>query len=174
MKTNIELVNNGNGLQLEKDVFRTDRSISFTTLVAVVNREVEFSVTLPENTEMNYLTVLRDTLLAYVAYNPNMGYVQGMSDLMSTMLFVMKDEIKAFWCFVRIMDQMQNNFSETQTGMQGHLDKIDKLVAQLDPPLYANLASKHSIHFFFCFRWFLILFKREFNMNDIIYLWEVS
>lgn len=34
------------------------------------------------------------------------GYVQGMSDLLSPVLFVMENEVDAFWCFVSFMDQM--------------------------------------------------------------------
>ncbi len=34
------------------------------------------------------------------------GYVQGMSDLLSPILFVMENEVDAFWCFVSFMDEM--------------------------------------------------------------------
>ena len=34
------------------------------------------------------------------------GYVQGMSDLLSPILFVMDDEVEAFWCFVGFMSRV--------------------------------------------------------------------
>jgi len=34
------------------------------------------------------------------------GYVQGMSDLLSPLLYVMESEVEGFWCFVSFMDQM--------------------------------------------------------------------
>lgn len=37
---------------------------------------------------------------------PPSGYVQGMSDLLSPILYVMENEVDAFWCFVAFMDQM--------------------------------------------------------------------
>lgn len=37
------------------------------------------------------------------------GYVQGMSDLLSPILYVMDNEVDAFWCFVSFMDQMVSN-----------------------------------------------------------------
>ena len=34
--------------------------------------------------------------------------------------------------------------------------------------------SNDSSNMFFCFRWLLILFKREFSFSDVMRLWEVS
>ena len=37
---------------------------------------------------------------------PLQGYVQGMSDLLSPILFIMDDEADAFWCFVGFMEMV--------------------------------------------------------------------
>ena len=37
----------------------------------------------------------------------------------------------------------------------------------------ANAESKESLNLFFCFRWLLVLFKREFTFEKIQRLWEV-
>ena len=47
-------------------------------------------------------------------YNFDLGYVQGMSDLLSPILFVMKNEVDAFWCFVGFMDKVVSNFDFDQ------------------------------------------------------------
>jgi len=52
------------------------------------------------------LQLLSDILMTYVMYNFDLGYVQGMSDLLSPILFVMNDEVDAFWCFVGFMDKV--------------------------------------------------------------------
>lgn len=39
-------------------------------------------------------------------YNFNLGYVQGMSDLLSPILCLMDNEVDAFWCFVGFMDKV--------------------------------------------------------------------
>jgi hypothetical protein len=39
-------------------------------------------------------------------YNFDLGYVQGMSDLLSPILYIMTDEVDAFWCFVGFMDKV--------------------------------------------------------------------
>ena len=42
---------------------------------------------------------------------------QGMSDLLSPLLFVMKNEVDAFWCFVGFMDRVASNFEFDQVGL---------------------------------------------------------
>jgi hypothetical protein len=39
-------------------------------------------------------------------YNFDLGYVQGMSDLLSPILCLMENEVDAFWCFVGFMDRV--------------------------------------------------------------------
>ena len=56
----------------------------------------------------------QDILMTYVMYNFDLGYVQGMSDLLSPILFVMKNEVDAFWCFVGFMDRVASNFEFDQ------------------------------------------------------------
>ncbi len=74
---------------LEKDVNRTDRTLPFYA---------------GDNNQN--LQALNDILMTYVMYNFDLGYVQGMSDLLSPILFLMKNEVDAFWCFVGFMDRM--------------------------------------------------------------------
>lgn len=38
---------------------------------------------------------------------------------------------------------------------------------QLDPPLYAHLEARECLSFFFCYRWLLILMKREFAFEEV-------
>lgn len=74
---------------LEKDVNRTDRTIPFYA---------------GENNPN--LQILSDILMTYVMYNFDLGYVQGMSDLLSPILAVMSNEVDSFWCFVGFMNIM--------------------------------------------------------------------
>ncbi|RZF41159.1 hypothetical protein LSTR_LSTR015896 [Laodelphax striatellus] len=55
------------------------------------------------------LKVLNDILMTYVMYNFDLGYVQGMSDLLSPILIVMSNEVDAFWCFVGFMNRVAEN-----------------------------------------------------------------
>jgi hypothetical protein len=42
----------------------------------------------------------------------------------------------------------------------------------LDPQLHAFLEARECLNYFFCFRWLLIHFKREFEFDQIPRLWE--
>lgn len=44
------------------------------------------------------------------------GYVQGMSDLLSPILFLMEDEVEAFWCFAGFMEKLVRNLHTQNVG----------------------------------------------------------
>lgn len=53
-----------------------------------------------------HLEQMKDMLLTYNEYNKDLGYVQGMSDLLAPIYAVMQDDAIAFWGFVGFMDRM--------------------------------------------------------------------
>jgi hypothetical protein len=63
--------------QIEKDIGRTDRNHPFF-----------------EGDGNPNVALLEEILMTYVMYNFDLGYVQGMSDLLSPLLFVMKNEVR--------------------------------------------------------------------------------
>ncbi|KAF9316898.1 GTPase activating protein [Podila horticola] len=189
-------------LRIEKDVHRTDRTISFFASETLPNPSGDFTgVGSNENLEL-----LKDILLTYnvwAAKEPTSvikkpatpetssddssssspstpqetnlleGYVQGMSDLLAPVFAVMGDEVMGFWAFVGLMEKTKKNFYRDQVGMQSQLETLGKLIQTLDPKLYKHLEKCEALNLFFCFRWLLIWFKREFEWVDIMRLWEV-
>ena len=116
---------------------------------------------------------LKDMLLTYNEYNKELGYVQGMSDLLAPIYAVLQDDAMAFWGFQHFMDRMERNFLRDQSGMRMQLTRLDHLVQFMDPKLYAHLQSADSTNFFFFFRMLLVWYKREFKWMDVLHLWEV-
>ncbi|EPQ58177.1 RabGAP/TBC, partial [Gloeophyllum trabeum ATCC 11539] len=113
-------------------------------------------------------------LLTYNFYEKELGYVQGMSDLCAPIYVVMDgDEEMTFWCFVEVMNRMKQNFLRDQSGMKKQLLTLQELIAMMDPELYRHLEKTDGLNLFFCFRWVLITFKREFPFDDVLRLWEV-
>ncbi|XP_039989019.1 TBC1 domain family member 15 isoform X4 [Xiphias gladius] len=141
---------------IEKDVNRTDRTNRFYEGIANPG-----------------LVLLHDILMTYCMYDFDLGYVQGMSDLLSPILYVMENEVDAFWCFVSFMDQMHQNFEEQMQGMKTQLIQLSTLLRLLDLAFWNYLESQDSGYLYFCFRWLLIRFKRELSFQDVLRLWEV-
>ncbi|KAJ3415755.1 GTP-binding protein of the rab [Chytridiales sp. JEL 0842] len=168
--------------RVEKDVVRTDRTVSFfagSTVDEAVAPPMENSAN-PAATYMvepprvfsKNLEMLKDVLITYTIYNFDLGYVQGMNDLLAPVLAVMENEVDAFWCFVDVMEVKKTNFYRDQSGMRKQLHMLELLIKFVDPPLYAHLDRIDSTNLFCCFRWLLIVFKREFEFEDIKRLWE--
>ncbi|KAL6476518.1 hypothetical protein MHYP_G00150170 [Metynnis hypsauchen] len=141
---------------IERDVNRTDRHNPF------------FS-----GNENPGLKLLHDVLMTYCMYNFDLGYVQGMSDLLAPLLFVTQNEVESFWCLTGFMELVHQNFEESQEAMKQQLLQLSLLLRALDPELCDYLDSQDSGSLCFCFRWLLIWYKREFSFEDILSLWEV-
>ncbi|CAN8252709.1 unnamed protein product [Cochlearia groenlandica] len=141
---------------IDKDVVRTDRSFEYY-----------------EGDDNLNVNSMRDILLTYSFYNFDLGYCQGMSDYLSPILFVMEDESESFWCFVSLMERLGPNFNRDQNGMHTQLFALSKLVELLDLPLHNYFKQNDCLNYFFCFRWILIQFKREFEYEKTMQLWEV-
>jgi hypothetical protein len=57
--------------------------------------------------------------------------------------------------------------------MHQQLKTLDALIRFMDPELYKHFEETETTNLFFCFRWLLVWFKREFDWDDVIRLWEV-
>ncbi|WOO81958.1 GTPase-activating protein GYP7 [Vanrija pseudolonga] len=121
-----------------------------------------------------HIAALRSVLMTYHVYSPELGYVQGMSDLLSPIYYVFDaNEADAFWGLVGVMKMMESHFLRDQSGMRRQLSTLQQLVQLMDPELYAHLEQTEALNLFFVFRWILISFKREFKFENVIKLWEV-
>jgi len=141
--------------RIEKDVVRTDRSHPVFA-----------------EDDCDGLKKLHNILLTYSFYNFDLSYCQGMSDLAAPLLVVMEDEVEAFWCFQKLMNIMEPNFHKDQNGMHTQLQLLHHLCQTLEPDLYRYLEEQECSNFYFCFRWLLIIFKREFVHEDVKRLWD--
>jgi hypothetical protein len=70
--------------------------------------------------------------------------LQGMSDLLSPILFVMGDESESFWCFVSLMERLGPNFNRDQNGMHSQLFAISKVSLSLSLSLSHTHTHTHT------------------------------
>nr|XP_008123777.1 PREDICTED: small G protein signaling modulator 1 [Anolis carolinensis] len=138
--------------RIEKDVQRCDRNYWYFT---------------PANLEK-----LRNVMCSYVWHHLDIGYVQGMCDLLAPLLVILDDEALAFSCFSELMKRMNQNFPHGG-AMDTHFANMRSLIQILDSELFELMHQNGDYtHFYFCYRWFLLDFKRELLYGDVFSAWE--
>ncbi|KAM7433857.1 Small G protein signaling modulator 2 [Porites harrisoni] len=138
--------------RIEKDVLRCDRNYPYFT---------------HEN-----LNKLRNVISSYVWKTLDVGYVQGMCDLVAPLLVIFDNEAITYSCFVDLMQRMNNNFPHGG-AMDTHFANMRSLIQILDPEMFEHLQQNGDLtHFYFCYRWFLLDFKRELVYDDVFVVWE--
>ncbi|KAM3610600.1 uncharacterized protein V6R79_006465 [Siganus canaliculatus] len=138
--------------RIEKDVQRCDRNYWYFT---------------PANLEK-----LRNIMCSYIWRHLDIGYVQGMCDLLAPLLVILDDEAMAFSCFTELMKRMNQNFPHGG-AMDSHFANMRSLIQILDSELFELMHQNGDYtHFYFCYRWFLLDFKRELVYDDVFAVWE--
>ncbi|XP_075390597.1 small G protein signaling modulator 1 isoform X2 [Tenrec ecaudatus] len=138
--------------RIEKDVQRCDRNYGYFT---------------PANLEK-----LRNIMCSYIWQHIEIGYVQGMCDLLAPLLVILDDEALAFSCFTELMKRMNQNFPHGG-AMDTHFANMRSLIQILDSELFELMHQNGDYtHFYFCYRWFLLDFKRELVYDDVFSVWE--
>uniref|UniRef100_A0AAY4BJ90 Small G protein signaling modulator 1 n=1 Tax=Denticeps clupeoides TaxID=299321 RepID=A0AAY4BJ90_9TELE len=138
--------------RIEKDVHRCDRNYWYFTSAN--------------------LEKLRNIMCSYVWQHLDIGYVQGMCDLLAPLLVILDDEAMAFSCFTELMKRMNQNFPHGG-AMDSHFANMRSLIQILDSELFELMQQNGDYtHFYFCYRWFLLDFKREMVYDDVFSVWE--
>lgn len=120
--------------RIDKDVARCDRN-------------------LPYFTQQQNLDKLRNIVTTYVWENLEVGYMQGMCDLVAPLLVIIDDEMVVYSCFQFLMTRMIENFP-TGDQMDHNFANMRALMQVLDQSLYDNIQQNGDFsHFYFCYRW---------------------
>jgi len=96
-----------------------------------------------------------------------------MSDLAAPLLVVEGDEAAAYLAFVALMRRLHTQFIGEGHTLRTKLDHLALLVAHHDPTFYAYLTEHGAEDMFFTYRWLLLEMKREFPLDDALYMLEV-
>ncbi|XP_078599794.1 small G protein signaling modulator 2-like isoform X3 [Branchiostoma floridae x Branchiostoma japonicum] len=138
--------------RIDKDVARCDRNYPYFTTIN--------------------LEKLRNIMCTYVWEHMEVGYVQGMCDLAAPLLVILDDEAKTYSCFCQLMKRMSQNFPHGG-AMDTHFANMRSLIQILDSEMFELMHQNGDYtHFYFCYRWFLLDFKRELLYEDVFSVWE--
>lgn len=142
---------------VRKDVLRTDRHHKFYG-----------------GSDDNQNTAsLFNILTTYALNHPSVSYCQGMSDLASPLLVIMRDEAQAYICLCALMRRLKDNFMLDGIAMTTKFTHLAEGLQRYDPDFYAYLKSHQADDLLFCYRWLLLEMKREFALEDALRMLEV-
>lgn len=129
--------------------------------------------------------------------HPASGYVQGINDLVTPIFVVFlaeyidpnagvenyavsqiaesnlqKLEADSFWCFSKLLDGIQDNYTFAQPGIQKRVNLLKELISRIDNNLHRHLEHNHVEYLQFSFRWMNNLLMREMPLHCVIRLWD--
>lgn len=87
-----------------------------------------------------------------------------------------KIEADSFNCFSNLMDEIQDLFIRekdmSRSGIQTRIKGINLLLREVDKELFNHLLNNGVEIQFFMFRWYALLFTQEYEMPDVLRLWD--
>lgn len=116
---------------------------------------------------------LINIIVIYTLEHGDISYTQGMTDILSPILYVMRDEADAYICFAAMAERIKEHFGAWCTGTLLKLERLRHLCEVLDPKLYLCLTSGiEEDPFALFFGMVLIECRREFSFDDSFHLLE--
>ena len=176
LKGRLQLQNFGNSAQshhlyesIRRDAVRTDPCESFYTQQ---QEDLNRSSSGPYLNEGNIEKLVNITAV-FTLEHEEVAYTQGMTDLLSPILYVMEREDDAYIVFAAMVQRISENFGTWCEGTLKKVERLRHLCSVLDPQLAAYLAGIEEDAFALFFGMVLIECRREFSFGDSFHLMEV-
>ena len=159
-------------LNIQKDILRTKSNMNFVSM-------------LTKNLETN-AEVMNRILFIYAKIHKDVCYVQGMNDLLAPIYYCFsidndpdnKDFVEhdSYITFEKLMDIVKNIYirklDNEPGGVYFRLDEINRLLKILDYELFLHLKRNKIKIEFYGFRWMTLFFTQDFEMPDILRIWD--
>lgn len=81
-------------------------------------------------------------------------------------------EADAFWCFSKLLDDIQDHYTCSQPGLQRMVLRLEDLINRLDKELHAHFQEEGIQYLQFGFRWMNCALLRELPLRAILRLWD--
>ena len=81
-------------------------------------------------------------------------------------------EADSFWCLTKLVDDIQDNYTDLQPGVHKMINKMKAVIEQVDAEALQHLESMDIIFMDFAYRWVACYLTREFNIFQIIRIWD--
>ena len=129
--------------------------------------------------------VLERMLYIFAKMNKDVGYVQGMNEIISPIYYCYSldktcdlDSIEAdtFWSFSLLMEDIKKHFININDKKKGGIcDKVnlfELMVSKIHKEIYLKFQNKNLRIFHFAFRWINLFFSQQFILPDLIRIWD--
>lgn len=81
-------------------------------------------------------------------------------------------EADCFWCFAKLVDSIQDNYTFNQAGIMRQVEQLSALIRRIDAALWKHF-EKEGLQFVqFSFRWMNCMLLREFPLHLVIRMWD--
>jgi hypothetical protein len=111
------------------------------------------------------------------AYLPRFE-IENLLDISEEVLFELSEDVlieieaDTYWCFTKMMDRIQTNYTNNQPGLTKMINKMEEIIKLVDEELSKHLAQFDITFMQFTFRWMNCYLMREFSLKLIIRLWD--
>ena len=157
---------------IKKDILRTKANMNFVSMMT-------------KNLETN-ADVMNRILFIYAKSHPDVVYIQGMNDLLAPLYYCFSIdnnpdnknfvEADSYITFEKLMDIIKKIYIRALDNMPGginyRLNEIEGLLKIFDYELFLHLKKNNVKIDFYGFRWMTLFFTQDFEMPDILRIWD--
>ena len=134
----------------------------------------------------NHFEVMKRILFIYTYLRPDISYHQGMNELLAPLYYCLtydktyQDETEenieadSFWCFYNLMNKVSLSFvAGKNQGLDAKSHIFENCLIKVDKEIYDKLVELNIRSEYYCYRWFILLFSQEFEINLVLKLWDL-
>ena len=157
---------------VRRDAVRTDPSHPFYTRPNNTSESLSPD-SIANVQDQSNIQKLINIVTIYILEHEGVSYTQGMTDLLSPFLYVMKREADAYICFAAMVERIKSHFNTWCEGTLLKIERLRHICEVLDPELSYFLTNRiEEDAFVLFFGMVLIECRREFSFDDSFQLLE--
>ena len=169
--------NNINNKNESNKVYERRKNFTFNNIDEIYYNEKENEL---------HVDVLKRILFIYSVFCPDISYHQGMNELLAPIYYcysydkTYKEETEenieadSFWSFHYLMSKVSQSFvSANDKGLEIKSFIFTKCLEYIDDDIYKNLVRVNIRNEYYCYKWFILLFSQEFEIENLLKLWDL-
>ena len=140
------------------------------------------------NIVLTHSDIISRILFIYSKFEPNISYIQGMNEILAPIYYCFNlhssdevesvDDIEAdtFYTYYALMSKLKNLFDKNEDkkddGINGKAKRLKEMLKIIDNILYNHLEESNFDFSILVYKWISLLFTQNYEMIDVIRLWD--